>query len=74
MLKLVVCLFYFQVVAVLYFFPWFQVTFRERAQTVRAPAKPFDDVYERWLSRVDDMVSDFVYGSRHCLGIWVETS
>ena len=61
MLKLV-CWFYFQVWAVLYCLPWFQVTFWEGAQTMPKPWENqekkthahhahLDDIHEMWLSR-----------------------
>ena len=52
MLKLV-CFFYFQVLAVLYFFPWFELTFWEGAKTMIKPTNNahLDDVNEKWLSR-----------------------
>ena len=52
MLKFV-CWFYFQVLAVLYFLPWFQVTFWEGVQTMRKSANNahLDDVHEVRLSR-----------------------
>ena len=51
MLKLV-CWLYFQVLAVLYFLPRFQVTFWEGAQTMRKSTKHanLDDIHEVWLS------------------------
>ena len=52
MLKFV-CWFYFQVLAVLYFLPWFQVTSWEGVQTMRKSANNahLDDVHEVRLSR-----------------------
>lgn len=52
MLKFV-CWFYFRVLAVLYFLPWFQVTFWEGVQTMRKSANNahLDDVHEMRLSR-----------------------
>ena len=52
MLKLV-CWLYFQVLAVMYFLPWFQVTFWEGAQTMRKSTKHahLHDIHEVWLSR-----------------------
>ena len=52
MLKFV-CWFYFQVLAVLYFLPWFQVTFWEGVQTMRKSANNahLHDVHEVRLSR-----------------------
>ena len=48
-----VCWFYFQVLAVLYFLPWFQVTSWEGVQTMRKSANNahLDDVHEVRLSR-----------------------
>ena len=52
MLKLV-CWLHFQVLTMLYFLPWLEVTFWEGAQTMRKSAKHahLDDINEMWLSR-----------------------
>lgn len=48
-----VCWFYFRVLAVLYFLPWFQVTFWKGVRTMRKSANNahLDDVHEMRLSR-----------------------